>query len=148
MFQLHLIIVAALTLVFAIPTVIVWFFAARQAASPKYNNGGLAFTAIIGGILSGMFLLALLTMLAPFNSKYWMITPESGTVTSVQTQTVLTSSEATQLTPRFVVTIDDDLEVIMDDPRIRNVEVGDSINVNCTYEYIYAGTDKRNCILN
>jgi hypothetical protein len=94
----------------------------------------------------GVMVLALLIALIPFNSKYWFITPESGTVTNIQTQTVLTDEDATQLTPQFVVTLDEDTEVIMNDPRIQNVKVGDELNLNCSWEFVYAGADKQNCI--
>jgi hypothetical protein len=94
----------------------------------------------------GLMLFALLIALIPFNTKYWFITSESGTVTNIQTQTVLTDEDATQLTPQFVVTLNEDTEVIMDDPRIQNVKVGDKLNLNCSWEFVYAGADKQNCI--
>ena len=150
MFQLHLIILGLVALVLILATIALIVIKKRIEKKNEYaDTEGLWLAVAIGYVVSGIILLIFIIMLAPFNPKYWIITPEAGTVTSIQTQTVLTGDDSSsQLTPRFVLTLDDETVVIMDDPRVQNVEVGDEINLNCTDEFVYSGTDKRNCILN
>lgn len=149
MVQLHIIILASVIAVFIAFSLIMWVVAKRQESKNRYDGSGAEFIAKVGGIFSIIFIVVFIAGLAPFNPKYWMITPETGTVTKIQTQTVLTGSNSnSQLTPRFVLALDNGMQVIMDDPRVQSVKVGDSISLNCTVEFIYAGKDKVNCILN
>lgn len=104
-----------------------------------------SFFLALAAVFAGLGILVSVIALVPFNSKYWTITDQAGTVTNVKTLTVLTDSDDAQLTANFVVTLNDKQQVIMDDPRVQNVKVGDKLNLKCTWEWSYAGKDKQNC---
>lgn len=104
-----------------------------------------SFFLAIASFGAGLALFISIIALVPFNPKYWTITDQAGTVTSVKTLTVVTDSDDAQLSANFVVTLDDKQQVIMDDPRVQNVKVGDNVDLKCTWEWVYAGKDKQNC---
>jgi hypothetical protein len=147
MLSLHVLIPLAVFLGFGIISLALWGLDVFLDSRKQYRGEGLFYTAMFSGLITALALVGLLIALIPFNSKYWFIEAESGKVTSIKTQTVLAYEDATQLTPRFVLTLDDKVEVITEDPRIQNVEVGDNLDLNCTWEFVYGGKDLQNCII-
>lgn len=111
----------------------------------SFSDSAAGFITGASAILAGIGLIGTLICLVPFNAKYWTITDQAGTVTSVKTLTVITDSDDAQLSANFVVTLDNKQQVIMDDPRVQNVKVGDDVKLKCTWEWVYAGKDKQNC---
>jgi flagellar basal body-associated protein FliL len=116
-----------------------------RAYRQDFGDSAAGIITVIAAVIAGIGLLGTLITLVPFNSKYWTVTDQAGTVTSVKTLTVITDSDDAQLSANFVVTLDGKQEVIMDDPRVQNVQVGDDVNLKCTWEWVYAGKDKQNC---
>jgi hypothetical protein len=117
----------------------------NRAYTQEFGDSAAGVITVIAAVIAGIGLVGTLIALVPFNSKYWTITDQAGTVTSVKTLTVVTDSDEAQLSANFVVTLDGKQEVIMDDPRVQNVKVGDDVDLKCTWEWVYAGKDKQNC---
>jgi len=111
----------------------------------RVDDHEASFFLALAAVFAGLGILVSAIALVPFNPKYWTITDQAGTVTNVKTLTVLTDSDDAQLTANFVVTLNDKQQVIMDDPRVQNVKVGDKLDLKCTWEWSYAGKDKQNC---
>lgn len=92
--------------------------------------------------------IALAVTAVPFDSKYWYVTPTNGTISNIESKMVLASEGSTELAGKFVITLEDDGEaVIISDPRIQNYEVGDKLELNCSYGWSYSGLDTKNCSL-
>ena len=117
-----------------------------RSAKSKRETGPLWMTSMViswSGLI--IFFLLLVAALFPFNPKYWFLSDVDGTVTGLQTQTVITDTGETQLTSESVLTLDDKTEVVVADPRIQNVQVGEEIQLSCSYEFIYGGSDLLKC---
>lgn len=127
-----------------IPLAIIWSLWIKAAKQNIYDNWSFGFPlAFIAFIFS---LITLAITLAPFNSKYWVLTAETATISSIESKVVTSGGEDTNLTSQFVLTLKDDEEaVVLTDPRIQTYEVGDTINLNCSYEWVYGGLDIKNC---
>lgn len=102
--------------------------------------------AFIATYLTVFGLLFVVLAIIPFNAKYWFITPTTGTISQVENKLVINDGDSTSLTGQFVVTLKGDKEaVILTDPRVQTYKVGDEINLNCSYGWVYGGLDKKFC---
>lgn len=106
------------------------------------------FAAVFLFSLTIMTAIAVVITAVPFDSKYWYITHTNGTISDIENKMGLTSKGSATFSGQFVITLEGDNEVvIISDPRIQNYEVGDKLELNCSYGWSYSGLDTKNCEL-
>jgi hypothetical protein len=134
MIQLHLIITAIATVVFC-SVGITW----------GIRSYWESFGAAIFSILGGMALFILLISLVPYSPKYWMVYPESGTITTLAARSAASESK---LTSEFALKLDEsDTVIISTDPRLLTLQEGDEVALACTWGWRPQGKDQYNCVL-
>lgn len=125
--------------------VIVLILWSKENKKDDYYNF-MTLHLIIASVVLGVSLLILAISAAPFNSKFWSYTAQTSTISSVENKVVTSGNDSTSLTSEFVLTLEDDNEaVVLTDSRIQTYEAGDTINLNCSYGWVYGGMDVKNC---
>lgn len=121
------------------------FWIKEHKKNGNYNHQN--FNLLIAGSMLGLALVMLIMTALPFNSKFWVYTAETSTISSIENKVVTSGdNDSTSLTSEFVLMLEGDtVPVVLTDSRIQTYEAGDTISLNCSYEWVYAGMEVKNC---
>lgn len=146
MLQLHILIF----LILSVPAIIfITVFIARPNFRFDRRGSEWSIVKVIILFFSGVAVMGSIISTFPYSPKYWTITNYSGEIQSVESLATDVSDDGTTLTGSFVIEFDGlDEPVITYDQRVLTYEKGDPIDLACTVEFIYAGQDKINCVVN
>lgn len=127
--QLHILILGLLVIPFVLLTIAALFFDWDPMAA-------------VGSIVVGGFILiGWLISLIPYDAKYHHLYRYEAEVVSVSN--VLTEGGG-DLTRVPVVMTDDGIQLVVEDPRIVDLE-GEDVMFTCSIEWVYQGADRYNC---
>jgi hypothetical protein len=120
------------------------FWTKERKKGGYYNSHSLTF--LVFSALLGLSLIALVSITFPFAPKFWVYTAQTSTISSIENKVVTSADDSTSLTSEFVLVLEGDtVPVVLTDSRIQTYEAGDTINLNCSYQWVYAGMEVKNC---
>jgi hypothetical protein len=85
-----------------------------------------------------------------FNPKFWTYTEYDGTIQTIKSQVIQNSDKKdSNITGEFAIILNGKEDIFTsEDSRLQTYEAGDQINLICSWQWVYAGSDKLNCSLN
>ena len=100
-----------------------------------------AFFLVVG---VGTGLITLIFTAFPYNPHYWFMEKHSGTVVAVSNQFDNGSGDNSK--KEYVVELEgDSIPYLTRDSRILSFKSGDTLNLNCTNNWVYGGSDTTTC---